>query len=39
MTGRVLDFEDVMRWIEREHRQRLDNLEWFKKRVERTAAR
>lgn len=38
MRGRIFEFEDLMRRINEEQKEHQDNLEWFKKRVERATA-
>jgi len=38
MTGRIFEFEDIMKKITEEQKEHQDNLEWFKKRVERATA-
>lgn len=38
MTGRIFEFEDIMKKIIEEQKEHQDNLEWFKKRVERATA-
>jgi hypothetical protein len=38
MVGRIVEFEDLMRQLNREHKRNQSNLEWFKKRIERATA-